>query len=295
METSLPLEKTAPAPQRRRISVPRIGLQVLVAVLAVIWVVPLWIMVVTPMKTFDEYVSGSQWALPKDPANLAQNISDAWNTAGLGSGFMASLLYGVSGAALAILFGSMGAYAITRLRIRIPFFWFMVVFSGTIFPFQMYLIPLFQAYIHNGLYDTRLGLILFYTAIAIPFCLFVMRGFFYTIPRELQEAARIDGAHDFTIYRKVFMPLARGPIAVLFLFQFTWIWNDLLFGLVLSTSNGIRPVMPTLVGMQGIYAHSGPNVVLAGALLASIPTVALFLLLRRYMVRGLTLATSGGQ
>src|SRR5690348_8928156 len=111
METSLPLEKTAPAPRRRRVSIPRIALQVLVAVLAVTWVVPLWIMVVTPMKTFDEYVSGSQWALPKDPANLMQNIGDAWNTAGLGSGFMASLLYGVSGAALAILFGSMGAYA----------------------------------------------------------------------------------------------------------------------------------------------------------------------------------------
>jgi multiple sugar transport system permease protein len=119
-----------------------------------------------------------------------------------------------------------------------------------------------------------------------------MRGFFSTIPRDIQEAARLDGASDLSIYRRIFMPLAGGPIAVLFLFQFTWIWNDLLFGLVLSTSDGIRPVMPSLLGMQGMYARSGPPTVLAGALLASLPTILLFLLLRRYMIQGLTAATA---
>jgi multiple sugar transport system permease protein len=153
----------------------------------------------------------------------------------------------------------------------------------------MYLIPLFQAYVNIGLYDTRLGMILFYTAIAIPFCLFVMRGFFSTVPAELQEAARLDGCRDFGVYRRIFMPLARGPIAVLFLFQFTWIWNDLIFGLTLAKSDGIRPIMPSLLGMQGIYAQNGPPTVLAGALMASLPTVALFLFLRRYMIKGLTL------
>jgi multiple sugar transport system permease protein len=130
---------------------------------------------------------------------------------------------------------------------------------------------------------------LFYTAIAIPFCLFVLRGFFATIPGEVQDAARLDGAGDFRIYWRIFMPLARGPVAVLFLFQFTWIWNDLLFGLVLSTSDGTRPIMPSLLGMQGMFAGTGPPVVLAGALIGSLPTVALFLFLGRYLLRGLTL------
>ena len=78
---------------------------------------------------------------------------------------------------------------------------------------------------------------------------------------------------------------------MLLLFQFTWIWNDLLFGLVLSTSDGVRPITPSLLGLQGVYANSGPPVVLAGALIGSLPTVVLFLFLGRYLLRGLVLST----
>jgi ABC-type glycerol-3-phosphate transport system permease component len=265
---------------------------VLVGTVAVAWLLPLWLVLTTAMKSVPEYArDASQWQLPRDPATLLQNVAQAWSSAGLGPGFVTSLLYGVSGACLAILFASLGAYAITRLELRGRFFWFMLVFSGTIFPFQMYLIPLFKLYSDTGLYDTWAGMVCFYTAIAIPFCLFVLRGFFATVPRELQEAARLDGSGDFGIFWRIFVPLARGPIAVLFLFQFTWIWNDLLFGLVLSTSDGVRPIMPSLAGLQGTYSHTGPPVVLAGALVATVPTLLLFLLLGRYLMQGLTLTT----
>ena len=274
---------------RPRIGLARPALRVWALALGVVWLVPLLLLVITPMKSTPEYQGASQWALPRHPLELFHNLKTAWTSAGLGPGFLASLSYGLVGAALAILFGSLGAYAITRLPVRLGFFWFILVFSGTIFPFQMYLIPLFTMYTNIGLYDTWLGMALFYTSIAIPFCLFVLRGFFATIPAEVQDAARLDGAGDFRIYWRIFLPLARGPIAVLLLFQFTWIWNDLLFGLVLSTSDGIRPVMPSLLGMQGIYANSGPPIVLAGALIGSLPTLVLFLFLGRYLLRGLTL------
>jgi ABC-type glycerol-3-phosphate transport system permease component len=270
------------------------ALTAVVGVLAVAWLVPLWLVVVTAMKTNPEYArDASQWALPRNPFTLLANLHQAWSTSGMGPGFEASLLYGVVGAGLAILFASLGAYSITRLRIRGPFFWFVLVFSGTVFPFQMYLIPLFKLYQDTGLYDTQVGMILFYTAITIPFCLFVMRGFFATIPRELQEAARLDGSGDLGIFWRIFVPLSWGPIAVLFLFQFTWIWNDLLFGLVLSTSDGVRPITPTLAGLQGQFAASGPPLVLTAALLATLPTIVLFLLLGRHMMRGLTLTAAG--
>jgi len=263
-------------------------------VLALVWLLPIWLLVTTPMKSTPEYTDKSQWALPTHPLRLFSNLRTAWDSAGLGPGFVASLSYGFTGAALAILFGSLGAYAITRLNVRLGFFWFILVFSGTIFPFQMYLIPLFNLYTRAGLYDTWLGMALFYTAIAIPFCLFVMHGFFSTIPQEVQDAARLDGASDFRIYWRIFLPLAGGPIAVLLLFQFTWIWNDLLFGLVLSTSDGVRPITPSLLGLQGVYANSGPPVVLAGALIGSLPTVFLFVFLGRYLLRGLVLSTGRG-
>jgi ABC-type glycerol-3-phosphate transport system permease component len=271
-----------------------LAIQIGMPVMAILWLLPFWSPLITPMKTTPEYFATSPWAFPTDPANIFANLQTAWQTAGLGPGFLASLSYGVVGAGMAIVFASFGAFAIARLPIRAPFFWFMLVFSGTIVPFQMYLIPLFQTYNSVGLYDTWIGMALFYTAIAIPFCLFVMRGAFSTISREILEAARLDGCRDLTVYWRVCMPLSRGSIAVLFLFQFTWIWNDLIFGLVLSTSDGVRPVMPTLAGMQGLYATQGPPIVLAAALVASLPTIILFLLLRNYMIRGLTL-TAGAE
>jgi multiple sugar transport system permease protein len=284
----------ATAIQVRRRPYARWLTQIGLLALAVLWLVPFWSPIITPMKTSPEYFNTSPWALPKNPANLFSNIQTAWQSAGLGPGFLASLSYGVVGAGMAIVCASLGAFAITRLRIRVPFLWFFLVFTGTIVPFQMYLIPLFQTYNTIGLYDTWIGMALFYTAIAIPFSLFVMRGAFSTISREVLEAARLDGCRDFDVYRRICMPLARGSIAVLFLFQFTWIWNDLIFGLVLSTSDGVRPVMPSLAGMQGLYATQGPPIVLAAALIASLPTIVLFLLLRNYMIRGLTL-TAGAE
>ncbi len=276
----------------RRWSAARWIIQIAVTVTAIAWLAPLWSMIITPMKMSSEYYTGAVWDLPHNAANIFLNVQQAWQAAGLGPGFLASLSYGTVGAALAILFAALGAFAVTRLPIRGAFLWFMIVFSGTIFPFQMYLIPLFQAYNNTGLYDTWIGMVLFYTAIAIPFCLFVMRGFFSTIPWELQEAARLDGCGDLGVFMRIFLPLARGPIAILFLFQFTWIWNDLVFGLVLAKSDGIRPIMPSLAGLQGQYSQNGPPVVLAAALIASVPTVGLFLALRRYFIQGLTLTVA---
>jgi multiple sugar transport system permease protein len=264
-----------------------------VLVLAAAWIVPLALLVVTPMKSFEEYAGSSQWALPHDPLQLFDNMKAAWNSAGLGPGFLASLSYGLVGAVVAIVCGALGAYAITRLEIRGRFWWFLLVFSGTLFPFQMYLIPLFQLYTDTSLYDTWLGMALFYSAIATPFCLFVMRGFFSTVEHEIEDAARLDGATSWAVLWRILMPLARGPIAVLVLFQFTWIWNDFMFGLVLTTSDGIRPVMTSLAALQGSYSTAGPPVVLAGALVGSLPTIALFLLLGRYLLSGLTLTATG--
>ena len=153
----------------------------------------------------------------------------------------------------------------------------------------MYLIPLFNLYLDTGMYDTRFGMIAFYIAICIPFCTFVMRGFFLTVPWQIQEAAALDGASSWRTFWSIMMPMARAPLILLVLIQFTWIWNDLLFGLVLSKSSDVRPIMVALVGMMGVYgASDGPSVI-AATLVGSAPTLILFLALQRYFVRGLTL------
>ena len=128
-------------------------------------------------------------ASPRRTRSASSTTSRAPGRRGSRSGFVNSLIYGVVASVGAVILASLAAYGIVRLKIPRGLFWFLLIYSGTIFPFQMYLIPLFNMYLDTGLYDTRLGMIAFYIAICIPFCTFVMRGFFLTVPWEIQEAA----------------------------------------------------------------------------------------------------------
>jgi len=268
------------------------ALLLVMSVLVLFWLVPLVTTFLTALKTTQEAAATFPWQLPQGFA-LAENIAWAWNRGRLGQSFIRSILYAGSGAAFAIALASLAAYALVQLRPRGTFIWFLLIYSGTIFPFQMYLLPLFFMYQKTSLYDTQVGMVLFYTAIAIPFCLFVLRNHFTTIEYEIVEAAQLDGLSNFGIYLRIYMPLSVAAIAALFLFQFTWIWNDLLFGITLSKSPDVRPIMAGLAGLRGTYAAQNIPGVLAGALLASVPTILIFVVLGRYLLRGLTLTTSG--
>ncbi|GGO39115.1 carbohydrate ABC transporter permease [Deinococcus humi] len=260
-------------------------------IICVFWLLPLLLVFMNAFKDKREYNMGESWRLPQS-FHLWENLQNAW-AQGLGSGFVNSLSYGLVGAAGAILLASLAAFGIVRLKMPRGLWWFLLIYSGTIFPFQVYLIPLFKAYTSFGLYDTWIGMVLFYIAICIPFCTFVMRGFFVSMPWDFQEAAKLDGCNDWMIFWKIMLPLTRAPMLVLLLFQFTWIWNDLLFGLVLSKSENVRPIMPTLAGMQGIYAGSDGPTLIAAVMIASLPTLLLFLLLRPYFMQGLRLSSVG--
>ena len=277
-------------PSRKTLS--RSVLLVFLTVLAIVWLIPLVITFLTALKSNQEFASTALWSFPKNIA-LVENLKFAWNTGKMGESFVRSLSYATLGAAVAIFFASLAAHALIQLRVARSFFWFLLIYSGTIFAFQMYLLPLFYMYQKTGLYDTQLGMMLFYTAIVIPFCLFVLRNHFATIDREIIEAAKMDGLSNFGLYAWMYMPLSIAPIAALFLFQFTWIWNDLLFGITLAKSADVRPIMAGLASLRGLYSANNTPGVMAGALLASIPTILIFILLGRYLLRGMTLTTSG--
>lgn len=272
-------------------SIIRVILFGLLSILVILWLLPLIITFITALKSPREVADTYPWDLPQQ-ISLADNLAFAWNKGSLGESFVISLVYATGGAAGAIVLASLAAFAMVQLRLKGSFFWFLVIYSGTIFPFQMYLLPLFYFYQNSSLYDTQMGLLLFYTAIAIPFCLFVMRNYFTTISPEIIESAKIDGLSNFGIYLRICMRLSLAPVAALFLFQFTWIWNDLLFGITLAKSADVRPIMAGLASMRGIYAAQNTPGVLAGALLASVPTGLIFLFLHRYLLTGLSLTTS---
>jgi ABC-type glycerol-3-phosphate transport system permease component len=265
---------------------------VIAVLLGAIWVVPFYYAVVTVSKSTEDYVGSGPLALPRSPAPILGNVAAAWQQTQMGVGMANSLLYGMVGAGAAVFFAAMAAYALARISFPGRPAWFMAIFTGTIFPFQIYLIPLFQIYARLGLFNTRLGLLLAYTAICIPFPTLVLKNYMAEIPRELDEAARIDGCTHSRIFTSIILPNCIGPLVALFLLQFTWIWNDLIFSMVLTQDAGGRSVMNSLMVFQGNYAGTTPNLVITAAVLASLPTVLLFLLLRRYFMQGLSLSTA---
>jgi len=261
-----------------------------IAALALLWLVPVLSTLLVAFKTPQDFVSQKFYQLPR-VFGLFTNLGNAMGQYKIQEHVLSSLLYSGAGAVIAILCASMAGYSIVRLRPRFYFALFLIIYSGTIFPFQMYLIPVYKLYNSIGLYDTRLGMILVYSAICIPFALFVYRGFYTTIPREVEEAAKLDGCGPFRMLFQIFIPNSQAPTAVVALFQATWIWNDLLFGMVLTRKESIRPVMVAVASMMGFGGTSVP-MLMAVVLAISIPTIALFVVLRKYFISGMVMAKS---
>lgn len=270
----------------------RIIIYSILLLLVLLWLFPLVAILSTIIKTPTQFDQLFFWAVPDPlsvPANMIGNFIDAWSQAGLGSNFANSLLYATAGGVGSAFVASLAGFALVHLKVRNSQSWFMGIFSGNLFPFQMFLIPLYIATSRMGLYDTRLGMALVYIGICTPFALLVYRNYALTIPQEVIEAARVDGCSDLEIYWKIFMPLTKAAFIVVFIFQFRWTWNDILFGMVLTQE--VRPVMTALSKLSGLRAGVPTPVIAAGAVVASAPTVIVLLGLQSYFVKGLSLQT----
>lgn len=258
-------------------------------VLGLIWLFPAYLIIITAMHPADSFNPSSAW-IPSVHLGLWANVAKAWQASAIGQSLGSSLLYSVAAPLLACVIGALAGYAIVVLRLRHGFFWFMVIFGGTVFPSQMLLVPLFVSYAKVGLYDNKIGMIIIYTAISAPFAAFVMRNFFTNVAFSIFEAARMDGASTLRIFAQVYLPLARTALAAVFILEFTFVWNDLLFGLTLTQSPGTRPVMTALAALQSdVYAGTPVPVALAAGLIVSLPPVVLFLATQRFFARGLAL------
>lgn len=286
------LDYAAIAQRERRRHRANTGLFSLMIALCLAWLAPFYYLIISVMKSPEEYASKHPLALPDGFLPIFANVAEAWTTAKMGLGMANSLIYGTVGAAIAVFIATMAAHGLSRFEFKGRTFWFMLIFAGTIFPFQMYLIPLFFSYLRFGLLDTKAGMILFYTSICIPFPVLVMKSYLAQMSTEMDEAARMDGCSELRLFLSIVLPNCKGPFIALFLLQFTWIWNDLIFSTVLTQSPEARSVMSALQVFQGAYAKSSQTVVMAASLLASIPTVVLFFVLRRHFMQGLQISSS---
>ena len=189
---------------------------------------------------------------------------------------------------LCLLFDSMCAYALARIRFRGSTLCFWLVIATLMVPFQVTLIPVFVELFHLGWLDTYHGLIL--PRATSAFGIFMLRQFFVSIPRELDEAARIDGAGHLRIYARIILPLAKPALATLAVLHFMNLWNDLLWPLIVTSSTDMRtlPAGLTLFGGQHVTDHA---VLLAGATISLLPLALAFFLAQRFFVAGV--ATTG--
>ncbi|WP_287877522.1 carbohydrate ABC transporter permease [Aquitalea sp.] len=268
-------------------SPPRWGKALCGLALALLWLLPFSYVLLAIFKSTAEYAASAPLSLPEGVSPLLENIRMAWQQGDMAQAMLNSSLYAAVGASLAVLLAAMAAYPLARMHFRHRNLWFLLLFAGTVFPFQMYLIPLFFGFQWAELLDTHLGMCLLYTAICIPFPLLVLRNYMQNLSLEIDQAARLDGASEFILFWRIILPNLRGPMSAVFLLQFTWIWNDMLFSSVLGNSPETRSIMNALLVFQGSYAQSGPNIMLTAAVLASLPTLLLFVLLRRQFMQGL--------
>ncbi len=260
-----------------------------VGVLGLVWLLPLYLVVVNALRPSTDYDGRHLWT-PSGHFALFGNFGKAWDAAALGPSFSATVLYSLVAPAIAALVGALAGYAITILRLRHGFLWFMVIYGSVVFPAQMLLMPLFVGYADLNLFDSRLGLVLVYVAVDVPLATFVMRNFFMSAARSVFESALVDGANPWGIFWRIYLPMCRTGLVAIFVLEFTFVWNDLLFGMVLSQSDGVRPLMTSLATLSNPYAGITVPVILAGGLLISLPTVALFVATQKLFASGLTLA-----
>lgn len=256
-------------------------------VLGFVWLLPAYLLIVNAMKDPLTFTSKESW-IPTD-FHLFENIAAAFELSGLGDSIVSTLLYAIISPTIAVLVGAAAGFAIVALRLKHGFTWFVVIFGGSVFPLQMILLPLFDAYSRTGMFDTRVGMIIIYTVISIPFSAFVMRNFFTGVAHTTFEAAVLDGATTWKIFTRMYLPMASSALVAIFILQATFVWNDLLLGLTLSQSDDIRPIITTLSGMQSTYGGAQMSTVLAAAVIVSLPTVVLFLCTQKFFSKGLAL------
>ncbi len=217
--------------------------------------------------------------------DLNCNASDLLNPRGMGRAFLNSLLVTIPATILPILFAAFAGYAFAWLDFKGRYWLFAILVGLQVVPLQMTLVPISRIYAQLGLNGTFLGVWLFHTGFGLPYAIYLMRNFLGSLPRDLFESAYLDGASHWTAFYRLVIPLAMPAIASLGIFQFLWVWNDLLVALVFLGGN--NPVMTYQISNMVTSLGAGWQLLTASAFLSMLLPMVVFFSLQRYFVRGM--------
>jgi multiple sugar transport system permease protein len=264
------------------------SLFVLMLILTVIWLLPFFSSILTALRTQDEISLNGFWAIPD--VITFDNFGEAWDRGNVSRYLGNSFIITLPSLFATLLLSSMAAYALARYKFRGSTLLYFMFVAGTMLPFQILLLPVFRLTNELKIYNTHWALIAIHTAFQMGFCTFVLRNFMRTVPTEILEAAKVDGSSDFRIWWQFMLPLSLPSLAALGTLEFTWIFNDYLWAVILIQNDSLKPVTTGLASLQGQYTTNWP-VITAGSLLAIVPTLFVFAFLQRYFIQGLTLGS----
>ena len=258
---------------------------IVVVVLGLLWLVPTIGLMLTSLLGATEIQSTAWWEVISTPSRATlENYGDILENEAITSAIWTTLWISLGATAIPIVVAALAGYAFAWLEFPGRDWLFLVVVALLVVPIQMALIPIFSLYNDLGIFDTILSLVLVHTAFGLPFAIFLLRNFFIGIPKDLIEAARIDGASEVRIFVRLILPLGLPAIASLAIFQFLWVWNDLLVALTFG-----QETQPITVAIFSQLRQFGANIELiapAAFLSLAIP-LAVFFAFQRYFVQGL--------
>ncbi|MBN1594322.1 carbohydrate ABC transporter permease [candidate division FCPU426 bacterium] len=215
------------------------------------------------------------------------NYVTAWNVGNFGIYFFNSVFYTAVTLGLALLLSSMAAYAFARFRFLGRNFFYFLFIGSLMIPIPGAFIPLYVLLIKLGLADTRLGLILPYTNASLALAIFILKTFFENIPKDIEEAAIIDGCGKFDMYWRIFLPLAKPAIATVSIFTVLNVWNEFLLALIVINNRNLMPIQRGIMVFQGEHLTDYP-LLMAGLTIATVPLLVVYFFLSKYILKGIT-------
>jgi len=285
--------------RKRPLSVSRIVLHTFLAITALVWLAPVAWAVFTSFRPYADTAARGYVSIPHSLSIV--NYRHAWTQGDIPLHFWNSMIITLPAIVIILLFASSVAFVVSRFS-----FWFnvpLLIFfmAANLLPQQVIITPVYEMYLRihlptwissSGLaYDSFVGLIAINVAFQTGFCTFVLANYMKTLPKSLSEAARVDGASVTRQYFGIILPLCKPAFAALAVLEFTWIYNDFFWAVVLMSSGDKRPITSSLTNLSGLY-FTDNNLIAAASVLVALPTILVFALLQRQFISGLTLGST---
>jgi len=287
--------------KKRGIRPGRVALHAFLIFISLLWLFPLLWTVYTSLRPYGDTAKNGYVSIASSLS--LDNYFNAWDQGNIPQFFFNTIVILVPAVIIVLLLASAIAFAVSRFSFKFNLFLLMLFTAGNLLPAQVIITPLYRMYLvlplpaplsTNGVwYDQYFGIMAIHIAFQLGFCTFVLSNYMKTLPKELTEAALVDGASVFRTYWQVILPLCKPPLAALATLEFTFIYNDFFWALVLMFTGNKRPITSALNNLQGQF-FSDNNLLAAGAMIIALPTLVVYFVLQRQFVRGLTLGSTKG-